>query len=267
MSTRGEPEFPDDFDRLLSDESGDVAYFGRDVLRGLVDGIRLELEHQRANASRWHGERLFWALQCGWMIPCSCRRSVDARPCAWSSRSKCAHGSGRRRSNTCDGSRRKLRASLRRHSPELAELARAQGGAPLVVGTGTPAWHEGIPPIRELGFGRVGDRLVPIVHAKLALLGQMRWTDEHPSGHLVDEIYFVPGRLWIGSANFTSSSRRSLEMGMWTSRPSIPAGSHRGVRAIGQPTSAHDPRIPPSGVRRRGVLRVRPRPRHGSGHR
>jgi hypothetical protein len=151
--------------------------------------------------------------------------------------------------------------------PELAELARAQGGAPLVVGTGTPAWHEGIPPIRELGFGRVGDRLVPIVHAKLALLGQMRWTDEHPSGHLVDEIYFVPGRLWIGSANFTSSSRRSLEMGMWTSRPSIPAGSHRGVRAIGQPTSAHDPRIPPSGVRRRGVLRVRPRPRHGSGHR
>ena len=50
----------------------------------------------------------------------------------------------------------------------------------------------------------------------MLLLGRMRWTEEHPSGHVMDVLFFVPERLWIGSTNFTASSRQSLEMGMWT---------------------------------------------------
>jgi hypothetical protein len=35
----------------------------------------------------------------------------------------------------------------------------------------------------------------PIVHARILLLGRMGWIDEHPTGHVVDEIYFVAERL------------------------------------------------------------------------
>lgn len=62
---------------------------------------------------------------------------------------------------------------------------------------------------------------MPILHAKLALLGDMCWTDEHPSGHIVDQTFFVPRRLWVGSANFTGSSRRSLEFGAWLTDASL----------------------------------------------
>lgn len=76
--------------------------------------------------------------------------------------------------------------------------------------------------MREVGFRRRDDHsLVPIVHAKILLLGTMMWTDEHPSGHVDDHIWFEPECLWVGSANFTRSSRRSLEMGLWTSEPKL----------------------------------------------
>jgi len=102
--------------------------------------------------------------------------------------------------------------------PELAELAPRHNGRPLVVGPGSSSWVDevDIGGVREIGFRRVGNRLVPIVHAKIMLLGRMGWTDEHPSGDVVDQLFFVPEKLWIGSANFTKSSRSSLEMGMWT---------------------------------------------------
>jgi hypothetical protein len=57
---------------------------------------------------------------------------------------------------------------------------------------------------------------VPIMHAKLALLGHLRWHDEDAFGNPDDIIWFTPQRLWISSANFTSRSRLSLEFGFWT---------------------------------------------------
>jgi hypothetical protein len=105
---------------------------------------------------------------------------------------------------------------------ELVEVAPWVDGEPTVVGPLTRL-SEGteIGAVRELGFRRVGNRLVPIMHAKMLLLGRMGWTDEHPSGHVMDILYFVPERLWIGSANFTKSSRQSLEMGLWTTDPEL----------------------------------------------
>jgi hypothetical protein len=101
--------------------------------------------------------------------------------------------------------------------PELEDLApRVDGRARGVDPSRMAGQGAAIGAVRELGFRRVGSRLVPIVHAKMLLLGRMGWTDEHPSGHLSDVLFFAPERLWIGSANFTASSRESLEMGMWT---------------------------------------------------
>jgi hypothetical protein len=64
------------------------------------------------------------------------------------------------------------------------------------------------------------------------LLGQMYWTDEHPSGQVVDVIGFRPQRLWIGSANFTKSSRSSLEMGMWTTDADMLAAARRWLLSL-----------------------------------
>jgi hypothetical protein len=107
--------------------------------------------------------------------------------------------------------------------PELADLAVSRAGEPLVVGPYTGDWREGtvIEGVREVGYRRSGGTVVPIVHAKIALLGQMMWHDEHPLGFAEDILYFVPERLWIGSANFTRTSRSSLEMGLWTAEPSM----------------------------------------------
>ena len=80
---------------------------------------------------------------------------------------------------------------------ELAELAPRHNGRPLVVGPGSSSWVDkvDIGGVREIGFRRVGNRLVPIVHAKIMLLGRMGWTDEHPSGDVVDQLFFVPEKL------------------------------------------------------------------------
>jgi hypothetical protein len=221
------PQFSGDFDQAMSLGDSESVHFGRDVLRGLVDGIQEELHHQKTHGSRWH-----WGtgvLGCAmWMDDAAFMETLGAcnSVCVvvtkqpQDRRSEQKYEPLRRFAETAEGLAQEA-------FPELAELAPLRGGAPLVVGPGTPSWHGGIPPVRELGFRKVNDRLVPIVHAKLALVGQMRWTDEHPSGHLVDEIYFAARRLWIGSANFTLSSRRSLEMGMWTTEPHVLAAARR----------------------------------------
>ena len=116
---------------------------------------------------------------------------------------------------------------------ELSELAPLVGGSPVVVGPWHRAWDDNeIGAVREVGFRKVGNHLVPIVHAKIMLLGQMYWTDEHPSGHVMDVIGFRPQRLWIGSANFTKSSRASLEMGMWTTDPGMLAAARQWLLSL-----------------------------------
>lgn len=69
---------------------------------------------------------------------------------------------------------------------------------------------------RSIGFRKTGRDRPPIAHAKLALLGNICWTDEHPAGYVDDYVWFSPRRLWVSSANFTYGSRRSLEFGYWT---------------------------------------------------
>ena len=61
--------------------------------------------------------------------------------------------------------------------------------------------------------------MVPILHTKIVLLGEMWWHDEDGSGGVADVTGFRPERLWVGSANGTASSRKSLEFGMWLDDP------------------------------------------------
>ncbi len=128
--------------------------------------------------------------------------------------------------------------------PELDDLAaRDASGDALMVGPYTPDWRQtmSIGGVREVGYRKSGNRLVPIVHSKIMLLGQMWWSDEHPSGHTVDQIGFRPEWLWLGSPNFTKASRRSLETGMWIKDPSMLLAARKfllGLVAMSEPLGA-----------------------------
>jgi hypothetical protein len=111
--------------------------------------------------------------------------------------------------------------------PGLGGLAPKADGLPAVVGPYSPMDDSVVPTFRTLGYRRRGAKLVPILHAKLALLGRMWWHDEGPLGHVEDVLGFTPHRLWISSANFTDSSRRNLEFGHWTEEPALLEGAER----------------------------------------
>ena len=125
-----------------------------------------------------------------------------------------------------------------RHFRQLSELMPRVDGQPALVGPHTPMYAGAVPAIRTAGFRRTGDS--PIVHAKLALLGQMWWHDEDEFG-LGGYTSFTPKRLWISSANFTASSRRSLEFGFWTEDQALLLGAEKFLTRLIEHSEDLDP--------------------------
>ena len=101
--------------------------------------------------------------------------------------------------------------------PDFMWLApRGEGGQP-VLGPFDDSPRAPFRSVRVAGISRQ-DGTVPLVHAKLLLLGEIT-ESEGEFGEPV--VYFTPSRLWAGSANLTRNSRRSLEFGLWTDDPSL----------------------------------------------
>lgn len=109
----------------------------------------------------------------------------------------------------------------------LSGLAPLIDGKPALIGPNDRPDRTVVPTIRTLGWRKTGNENVPILHAKLALLGHLWWHDEDGLGMVSDEIGFRARRLWISSANFTRSSRHSLEFGFWTEDQSLLDGAER----------------------------------------
>lgn len=96
---------------------------------------------------------------------------------------------------------------------------------PVMVGPAGP-YTDDEPPtvfesVRVAGMRKGSRGTIPLVHAKLVLVGLVHWTDDHPSGYAVEQWSFEPRQLWLGSANLTANSRRSLEFGIWVDDPKI----------------------------------------------
>jgi hypothetical protein len=110
----------------------------------------------------------------------------------------------------------------------LTHLAPKDNGKPAVVGPSTSPYGGPIPTIRSLGFRRGATHAFPpILHAKLALVGELWWHDEDELSYVTDVPGFTHFRLWVSSANFTSSSRRNIEFGFWTEDPALVEGAER----------------------------------------
>jgi hypothetical protein len=104
--------------------------------------------------------------------------------------------------------------------PELRYLVMREDGETPVVGPSSPLRTPQLPALRTVGYRKTGNRLVPILHAKMLLLGELWWHDEDDFG-MADTIGFRPQKLWLGSANGTASSRANLEFGIWITDPAL----------------------------------------------
>jgi len=228
-------EFQDDlcldFEVELRAETGNRASFGRNVLQGLVDGID-DFVHERQPRWERRSHRVGAPVMLGcspWVNDDKLMEAIEALPSACIVISKHPRTDGGKA-----GADRLREVNERTNGIELRALSGLGDMAPKVAGQ--PRWigpydriHEdaSLSTFRTIGFRRTGRDRPPIAHAKLALLGNVCWTDEHPAGHVDDYVWFSPRRLWVSSANFTYASRRSLEFGYWTENEDLVGAVHR----------------------------------------
>jgi hypothetical protein len=233
-------EFDDEFP--VGGDERNNAYFGTNVLKGLVDGID-DFVHERQQ--RWCQFRSLGPVLLGSAMWIDDELLIDklaelAAACVVITK----QGRGHRKLEPLAALNERAPGIPVRAFAELTELAPKVNGKPLVVGPNGPTNDQVISTIRTVGFRRTkgsSQELPPILHAKLALLGNFWWHDEGPLGHVDDVIGFSARRLWISSANFTISSRRSLEFGYWTEDPALIRGAERFLVKLMRSSESVDP--------------------------
>lgn len=209
-----------DFRVEMQAQEGNRAFFGRNVLQGLVDGID---DFVHARQPRW--ERRSHRVGAPVLLGCSPWVNDDKLPEAIESLpGACIVISKHPQTPGGKAAAKRLRdvneltngIELRALSG-LANMAPKVGGQPRLVGPYDRIHDDvSLSTFRTIGFRKASRARPPIAHAKLALLGNICWTDEDPTGNVDDYVWFSPRRLWVSSANFTYASRQSLEFGYWT---------------------------------------------------
>jgi hypothetical protein len=203
-------------------------YFGTDVLARLIAGI----DDFRATAEREHRSRTLGPAVLGafmWLDDPELIERIASFPHASVVITKQVRGTRPQVIRRQQAKLNKLKPLLEHDSgfpadalPELGDLVlRGDDGEPPIVGPSTPMRGPHLPAIRTIGFRRTDDHLVPILHTKMLLLGEMWWHDEGAEGGVADAIGFAPQRLWLGSANGTEESRSNLEFGIWLREPEL----------------------------------------------
>jgi hypothetical protein len=215
--------FDDDF--AVGPEEGNSAFFGRDVLRGLISGID---DFINLRQPRWERFRSLGPVLLGsamWIDDDELIDKLGELSGASVVVSKQRRGPLPRLEPLHELNERTPGMPVRAFAA-LSGLAPKVDGEPFVAGPYDRTDDCVVPTIRTLGYRRRGKVPPPIIHAKLAVLGHLWWHDEGPVG-VEDVVGFTPRRLWVSSANFTRSSRRSLEFGYWTEDPALVRGAER----------------------------------------
>ncbi|MEU0074103.1 hypothetical protein ABZ027_31880 [Streptomyces sp. NPDC006332] len=213
-------EFAATFDQKFVQQNGHRGHFGRNVLKGLVDGMDSFLEEKR----RTPGFRSMGPVALGgflWLddpelAACLARFDHTCVVVSKQGRSKRDLDKLGKLQPFADGDN----GMLARVFAELTDLDWREEGRAKVLGPGAPMPDVVIPPLRTIGFRRQPKKdMVPFLHTKMMLLGELWWHDEDALGGVADVIGFRPERLWVGSANATARSRHNLEFGMWLDDP------------------------------------------------
>jgi hypothetical protein len=224
------PSFPSSFDDdFPAGPGGQRAYVGRDVLRGLIAGIdRALATHRQERSARRLGPVLIGAapwLTDGELI--EKLKELSGACIVITKQGRSARDLEQLRTlHELNASTAGLPVEA---FPDLVQLAPHVDDKPMLVGPYDRVGDRIIPTVRTVGFRRQASvsGYVPLMHAKLALLGELWWHDEDALGHVADVTAFRARRLWVSSANFTLSSRASLEFGYWTEEPALLEGIER----------------------------------------
>lgn len=213
--------FDPDGDFSFGPGSRSSGYFGTDTLRRLIAGIddfRSTAEHQAG--SRTLGPAMLGAFM--WLDDPELLQRIADIPYASVVITK------QPRNKHQQARLNKLKPLLEhgpgfpaRALPELHDLMLREDGKAPLIGPSTPQPDLLLPAIRTIGYRKASNRLVPILHTKMLLVGELWWHDEDALGHVADVIGFSPKRLWLSSANGTESSRGNLEFGVWLDDPSL----------------------------------------------
>lgn len=205
----------------VGDLDGERAFFGRDVLQGLIDGIT---EFREGDQHRWQRPRRGLIgpamLACTpWLTDRKLLDVVEALTggaCIVISKPPITERD-RRHLEELQAFNARASGFAKRALPELATDEPRIAGKAAVVGPHDPVDTDFVfEPIRAAWWRQTGRS--PLPHAKLALLGH-RWWGYDDFGQEVD--VFTPLRLWLSSANFTVGSRRNLEFGVWIEDPKL----------------------------------------------
>jgi hypothetical protein len=219
-------------------------YFGQDVLAGLISGIDdFQAEAERKPGFRTLGPAMLGAFM--WLDDPELIERIAGFPHA------CVVITKQPRDRRQQAGLDKLKPVLERCRgfpgdalPELHSLApREDDGQPPVVGPYSPAPRPWLPALRTIGYRKADDRLVPILHVKMVLLGELWWHGEDESGS-ADVTGFRPHRLWLASANGTASSRANLEFGIWVTDPVLLREATRFLTGLMSHSEALDPDAP-----------------------
>jgi len=236
-------EFEDPF--AVGPEPGNNAFFGFNVLQGLVDGIDDFLNERQ---TRWRPRaKLRGPALLGSSVWIEDGELIDKISDLYA-----ACIVVKKQSRKPNGVAKQARlAVLNKQTPgmpvhafsALSGLAPKADDMSVTVSRHDTYRDKGsIPTIRTLGFRLSGNNdSPPIPHAKLALLGHLWWHDEGALDHAEDIVGFDARRLWISSANFTSSSRHNMEFGYWTEDPALIQGAERFLVKLMGSSEALDP--------------------------
>jgi hypothetical protein len=100
--------------------------------------------------------------------------------------------------------------------PALGDIAPPIQGQSIVLGPFSALPEYSVGPVRVLGW-RGSQSGKPLLHAKLLVLGHLRWVQYMPDGApQFEEFEFVPRSVWWGSANWTQAAQKHLEVGTWS---------------------------------------------------
>jgi hypothetical protein len=237
------PAFPSGFDNEfpVGPLDGNSAFFGRDVLRGLIAGIDDFIAKKQP---RWEQFRSVGPVLLGSAMWINDGELIEKL-------AQLAGASIVVSKQPRNSRQLKRLQKLNERTPglpieafaELADLAMKVEGEPVAIGPYDRLSDEVVPTIRTIGYRRVESQIPvpPIMHAKLALLGHLIWHDEDDLGNVAEIIYFKPRRLWFSSATFTRSSRLSLEVGFWTEEDALVQGAERFLTSAMRYSEALDP--------------------------